>query len=187
MKQYLRNLILNKLKELPSQRQKNINHQIHENLFNSTYWQESSVIGITLSADPEWDTYMIIKKAWAEHKQVTIPVTNEETHTMNFYLIDSLKELKEGTYKIKEPLNQSIERYFDKKAIDLMIVPGVVFDEEGYRIGFGKGYYDRYLNGFNNNKISLLAEFQIIKQIPTNEYDISVDCLITEKGIIKTK
>lgn len=186
MKQNLRNTILNNLKELPLERKKEINNQIHENLFGSTYWKESKVLGLTLSSETEWDTYEIIRRAWADNKIVAIPVTNEKTHLMKFYLLDSLKDLKEGAYKIYEPINQSTEHYFDKVGIDLMIVPGVVFDRKGYRIGFGKGYFDRYLANFNNKTISLVAEFQIIKQIPTNEYDISVNCLITERGIIKT-
>lgn len=187
MKQYLRSLIFNKLKGLSFQKKKNLTQQMHKNLFKSSYWQQSTVIGITLSKEPEWDTYEIIKKAWSENKQVATPVTNQETNVMHFYLIHSLQELKEGTYKIKEPQNQSIECYFKKTSIDLMIVPGLVFDEEGYRIGFGKGYFDRYLADFINRKVSMLAEFQIINQIPINEYDISVDCLITEKRIIKTR
>src|SRR5699024_1805675 len=187
MKQYLRSLILNKLKELPFQKKNKITQEIHKNLFKSSYWQQSTVIGITLSKEPEWDTYEIIKKAWSDNKQVTTPVTNQETNVMHFYLINSLQELKEGAYKIKEPQNQSTERYFEKTSIDLMVVAVLVFDEEGDRIGVGKGYCDRYLADFRNKKVSMLAEFQIINQIPINEYDISVDCLITEKRIIKTR
>src|SRR5699024_7663117 len=106
---------------------------------------------------------------------------------MHFYLINSLEELKEGAYKIKEPQNQSTERYFEKTSLDLMVVPGLVFDEEGYRIGFGKGYFDRYLAAFRNKKVSMLAEFQIINQITLIEYDISVDCVITEKRTIQAR
>ena len=186
MKQILRKKMLEKLNKLPIENKETISNQIYEQLFNSTYWKESVVLGITLSNEIEWDTYKIIKRAWTENKKVTVPVTDELTHTMKFYLINSLEDLNSGTYGIDEPINQSSERYFNKSAIDLMIVPGVVYDKAGYRVGFGKGYYDRYLKDFNNITISLLAEFQIIKQIPTNQYDISVDYLITEKRILKT-
>lgn len=187
MKQYLRSLILNNLKNIPSFKKIKTEEKIHKNLFSSAYWKNSNVIGLTLSTYPEWDTYNIIYQAWFEDKQVVIPVTNKESLTMNFYLINSFDDVMEGNYKIKEPINKSKARYFSKDKIDLMIVPGIVFDKQGYRIGFGKGYFDRYLSDFNHSKISLLAEFQIINQIPTNEYDISVDCLITEKKNIKVK
>lgn len=187
MKQYLRSLILNNLKNISSFKKDKTEEKIHKNLFSSTYWKDANIIGITLSTYPEWDTYNIVYQAWSEDKQVVIPVTNKESLTMNFYLINSFDDVMEGNYKIKEPINKSKARYLSKDKIDLMIVPGIVFDKQGYRIGFGKGYFDRYLSDFNNSKISLLAEFQIINQIPTNEYDISVDCLITEKKNIKVK
>lgn len=187
MKHHLRKAMLEKLNGLSIETKQSINDHIHKNLFNSKLWNKAQVIGVTLSYKPEWDTYEIIKQAWKDNKEVVVPVTNELTYTMKFYLINSLKDLKEGNYKIYEPISQTKERYYEKSTIDLMIVPGVVFDKHGYRIGFGKGYFDRYLNDFNNNKVALLAEFQLIEQIPTNQYDINVDYLITDKKIFKVK
>src|SRR5699024_228633 len=107
--------------------------------------------------------------------------------TMNFYLLNSFEDVMEGNYKIKEPINKSKARYFSKDNVELMMVHGIVIVKPGYRVGIGKGYFDRYLINFNHSNISLLAEFQIINQIATNEYDISVDCMITEKKNIKVK
>lgn len=185
MKQNLRKTMKNKLNNLSIDTRSLINKQIHETLFNSKLWNEAKLIGITLSSCPEWDTYEIIKKALQENKKVCIPDTDEKTNTMNFYLINSLEDVNLGNYNLYEPIDKSIEKYCHKSIIDLMIVPGIVFDEKGYRIGFGGGYFDRYLESFTNNTVSLLAEFQIIKQIPTNRFDISVNYIITEKAITK--
>src|SRR5690625_4232466 len=124
MKQYLRSLILNNLKNIPSFKKIKTEEKIHKNLFSSAYWKNSNVIGLTLSTYPECDTYNIIYQAWFEDKQVVIPVTNKESLTMNFYLINSFDDVMEGNYKIKEPINKSKARYFSKDKIDLMIEIG---------------------------------------------------------------
>ena len=186
MKHNLRKAMLHKLNNLPIETTRLINKKIHENLFNSKLWKKSRLIGITLSNGAEWDTYKIIERAFQENKKICVPDTNEATYSMKFYLIDSLKDLKIGNYDLYEPIDISVDKFCDKYQIDLMIVPGLVFDEKGYRIGFGGGYFDRYLKDFKNVTVSLLAEFQIIKQIPTNQYDISVNYLITEKSIVET-
>src|SRR5699024_10224666 len=107
--------------------------KIHKNLFSSAYWKNSNVIGLTLSTNPEWDTYNIIYQAWFEDKQVVIPVTNKESLTMNVYLINSFDDVMEGNYKIKEPINKSKAQYLSKDKRVLMIVHGIVIDKEGYR------------------------------------------------------
>ena len=95
----------------------------------------------------------------------------------------SLEEIKftKGKYGILENvLSDSIV-----EEMDLLIIPGIAFDLEGNRIGYGKGYYDRFLSSRKANYIIGLAfENQIIKKIPYTEYDIPVDLLFTEKRII---
>ena len=97
---------------------------------------------------------------------------------MTFYKINSLDELVEGYYSIKTP--PKIEKNIIKKdEIDLILVPGVGFDKNNYRIGFGGGYYDRYLKDFKGYTISLAFKEQIVEKVPTNEFDLPVDLVIT--------
>ena len=68
----------------------------------------------------------------------------------------------------------------EKKNIDLIVVPGVVFDRQGYRIGFGGGYYDRYLSDFEGKRIALAFDEQVIEAVPRESHDLPVHILITE-------
>src|SRR5690625_5628569 len=102
-----RRLILNNLKNIPYFKKIKTEEKIHKNLFSSAYWKNSNVIGLTLSTYPEWDTYNIIYQAWFEDKQVVIPVTNKESLTMNFYLINSFDDVMEGKDRKSTRLNSS--------------------------------------------------------------------------------
>lgn len=85
---------------------------------------------------------------------------------------------------ILEPIDDSI--VVKKEDIDLIIVPGTVFDREFNRIGYGGGYYDRYLEdiAYKNNKVVLAYDFQIIDKIESEEHDIKMDLIITDKEVI---
>jgi len=99
-------------------------------------------------------------------------------------LLDPNSELSKNFYGILEPKPEFI-RPFSPENIDLVIVPGVAFDEKCYRIGYGAGYYDRFLPKCKNaTKIALAYEIQIIENIHPNTWDIPVDCIITETRII---
>ena len=78
-------------------------------------------------------------------------------------------------------------KYISINEIDLVIVPGIGFDQKGNRIGHGEGFYDRLLKNTNALAIALAYEFQIIKNISIDKYDIPVDIIITEKRVIKCK
>lgn len=73
-----------------------------------------------------------------------------------------------------------------KEEIDLVIVPGLLYNRAGYRVGFGGGYYDRFLKDYRGYTISLAFSFQLIDHLPHEEYDIPVGKMITEKEIIRT-
>lgn len=86
-------------------------------------------------------------------------------------------ELRNGKYNIPEPTGQ-------EKEATVVIVPGSAFDTKGYRIGYGGGYYDRYLKD-EHLKIGVCFEFQIVDEVPTESHDVKLDLLITEKNIYK--
>jgi len=104
-------------------------------------------------------------------------------------IIKNFDELEPGYYNILTPKQEFI-RYIDPSEIDLVIVPGAVFDREGYRVGYGGGYYDKFLSSKIRKDISKIAiafDLQIVDKVPREEHDISVDYIITEKEIIKCK
>lgn len=139
-----------------------------------------------IDARNEVQTEGIIRQAWAEGKHVAVPVCVPQTHTLLVSEIMSFEELHDGFYDIKEPMEEYM-RPVSPGQLDLIIVPAVVYDKKGYRIGYGGGYYDRFLSSLDKHiaTIGIAFDVQIIDKVPVQPFDIPVDMVITESGIIK--
>ena len=153
--------------------------QIHKKLLLEETIDKSEIIGITLSAFPEVETWILIEELWKLGKKVAVPKCEPSTRSMNFYEIVSFDQLEVVYMKLREPI-VSVTQRVNAAQIDVLIVPGVVFDRNGYRIGFGGGYYDRYLSGYTGVTISLAFDCQVVENVPVETFDIPVDCIITE-------
>lgn len=120
----------------------------------------------------------LIKHALEMGKNVIVPVmVNDEIIPCK---IDNIDNLKIGRFGIREPEDRRVWQ----GGIDLVIVPGVGFDKKGGRIGFGKGYYDRFLEKKPSKKIALAYSFQIVDDTFSGEHDIPMDKIITEEELI---
>ncbi|MDF2473284.1 MAG: 5-formyltetrahydrofolate cyclo-ligase family protein [Anaerocolumna sp.] len=129
-------------------------------------------------------TAEIINSGIANSKKVAVPkiVDNE----MKFYYIESFADLQPGILGIPEPVS-GIEAIPDKKNNNLVIVPGLAFDWNKNRVGYGKGYYDRFFEKYKSvpmKTIALSYDFQVFEQIPQDEHDKKVDQIITNTKII---
>lgn len=126
----------------------------------------------------EVGTKKLIEEALTLHKKVAVPRVHGDD--MEFYYIDSLDELTKGSYGILEPAaNRQVLR-----PQGLILMPGAVFDSTGARIGYGKGYYDRYISKYQIEQTMALAfSFQVLDKIPTDEHDRSVRWIVTEEKI----
>ena len=157
-KKDIRSKALKKLKKLsPSLREK-YNYDIMTQLVSSDYWKKAEHVGVTLSRHPEVDTQAVIEQAWKDGKTVSIPHSGEK-RKLSFYIYTPQTELELSRFGLLEPKDRSVPQ--SKNAIDLMVVPGLVFNQAGYRIGFGGGYYDRYLEDYKGKTISLLYPLQL--------------------------
>lgn len=114
-------------------------------------------------------------------KRVAFPRCNATDHTMEFKYVSSLDELYEGEYSIREPAEDA-ESVTDFSR-SICIVPALVFDRAGYRIGYGKGYYDRFLGGYTETKLGLVYSDFILDRVPRGRFDRHVDILVCEKGV----
>ncbi len=183
-KDYIRKQVMERLSGLSKDERIQIEQMLHDRLFSSTMWKQASTIGVTIhQPGVEWDTETIIKQAWKEGKRVAVPKCIHKNRTMYFYDFRSFDELEVVYYNLKEPIPRD-DRFVHKQEIDLLIVPGVVFDFEGYRIGFGGGYYDRFLADYIHATVSLASTLQLMEYLPKEKHDIAVDVLITEKEMI---
>lgn len=159
-----------------------ISKQLQENLFRSDLWQQAETIGVYLSVGDEWDTRNIVKQAFIEGKNVVVPKTIPDTKELVFYQLTDPSQTVKGNFGLEEPdITQTSP--VDKDAIDLLLVPGLVFTKNGYRVGFGGGYYDRFLADFIHTTVSILHSNQFVETFPIEPFDIPVNYLITEKEI----
>lgn len=152
---------------------------LHTRLFASECWEQAKIIGLTFSTALEWDTTAIIQKAWEEGKRTALPKCDPTQHRMDFYMVEDDKQLETGYANIVEP-DPTRASYAEKDMLDLLIVPGVAFDFRGYRIGFGGGYYDRFLKEYHGTSLSLLSDIQLIQELPVEDFDIPVQYMLTE-------
>ena len=181
-KALIRNNMIEKLSEIDLIKHNQLSLLIKNRVITSPEFIEADVIGITLSRFPEVDTRGIIEAAWAHGKSVVVPKCTAKTRAMDFRLIESFEELETVYMDLLEPI-VSKTKLITKENIDLQIVPGVVFSKEGYRIGFGGGYYDRYMESFTGKSIALAFEVQTEKAVPVESHDIPVEKIITENTI----
>lgn len=190
-KKLLRRRILNERKNINIVKKKEMDNKILGKLYDSEYYRKSKKIFIYVSFDSEINTRGIISKALMENKKIYVPRTEFKTRIMDSVEIKSLDNLVESEYGILEP--SISEPHIDPNELDLIIVPGVGFDRQGGRMGYGAGFYDRYFSKINKDnikkimKVALAYEFQTLEKVPMNDQDIPVDCIITENEVISCK
>ena len=173
------------LRKLDLTQHANQSFEAIKRLESSEIFQKAESIAVTISRFPELDTRLLIEHAWQAGKQVVVPKCIAATRDMDFRVITSFDDLETVYMDLLEPIEERTLS-IQKNNIDLQIVPGVVFSKEGYRIGFGGGYYDRYLEGYKGETISLAFEVQLIEAVPIEPHDIPVDWIITENRSIHT-
>lgn len=173
----------NKVKEALSTMSDNTYHSqslaIVKKVLQEPYIIEANTIGVTISNKPEVDTFLLIEELWRLGKKVAVPKCHPKTREMSFYAIDSFAQLETVYMHLREPIPERCE-FVDANEMDVILVPGVVFDRYGYRIGYGGGYYDRYVLNYKKGKLlSMLFDEQIIDRVPTEEHDCPVDIIVT--------
>ncbi len=119
-------------------------------------------------------------------KKVAFPLCDTESSTMTYHLVSDLSELKEGSYGIPEPPLELPVYTPSKDKNDLIIIPAVCFDRHGYRVGYGKGYYDRYLNDFGGTSVGVTFDKLLRSAVPRGRFDKHVSLIVTEKGAFST-
>lgn len=182
-KRTLRSILQQDLQQKPQQQYEKQSTQIAARLFKTEVWRDSITIAITISRTPEVDTYPIIREAWKTGKEIVVPKCHKHTRTMTFHSIQSFEQLETVFFGLLEPIvSQTVEVH--KSKIDLVIVPGLGYTTKGYRIGFGGGYYDRFLSDYEGNTISLAFPEQIRPSLPLEPHDIPVNMLITPEEAI---
>ncbi len=130
----------------------------------------------------EVDTALIFDEARRDGKRVLYPrVCNEE---MRFHEVAHADGLEQGAFGILEPCRTG--EGLPPDAADLIVVPGVAFDLSGHRVGFGKGYYDRFLATLHRpvTLVGLCHDFQLLERVPSEGHDIRMQYIVTEQRVV---
>ena len=155
---------------------------ICNHILNHPSYQAAQLIGCYLPLNNEVDLQTMIQHAWKAGKKTYVPVVDNYTNEMNFYNYTATTILHPNRFGIAEP-EISNDQPIAPKQLDLLIVPLVGFDAERNRIGQGAGFYDRYLQQCSDiATIGVAYELQKVAAIPTDEWDIALELIITEQS-----
>ncbi|MEH7224559.1 5-formyltetrahydrofolate cyclo-ligase [Bacillus sp. JJ1566] len=157
--------------------------EITEQVLSLTEWVNAKTIGITISQEFEVNTKYLIEKAWESKKRVAVPKCHPKTKTMTFREITSFSQLEVVYYGLQEPIEEQTREVLHNE-IDVLFVPGLSFVTNGYRLGHGGGYYDRYLTEYQGNTVSLAFPEQLVEELPIEPFDIPVQKIVTNTGVI---
>lgn len=135
----------------------------------------------------EFDTSVVLGHIIASGRQLVLPRTDRATKSLQLYCVCDLeRDLQPGVWGIREPVPQRCAPVSDD-AVQLVLVPGVAFTERGARLGYGGGYYDKFVARLPQRPALIAATFslQVVPEIPITVNDQKVDALVTEQGVIR--
>ncbi|MEE9316068.1 MAG: 5-formyltetrahydrofolate cyclo-ligase [bacterium] len=194
-KRKIRQEFLKKRNNLSRDEIKSKSEKIEKELFSLPEFQRAKTVMFYVSFRSEVETEKMTRNALKLKKKIVIPVVHGEKIVVS-EIKNLKKELTKGSFGIKEP-KKEFRRRVNQKEIDLVVVPGVVFDKRGGRLGYGRGYYDRFLRSklirsrmSRSRKCALIGlafDLQIARKIPLVEEDMKVDKIVTESGIVDCK
>lgn len=157
--------------------------QICERFLNSQLYKDSRTLLCYAALKDEINTDRIIERALKDGKQVALPRCSDLNGNMDFYYIKSLSDLSVGAFGIREPNPVTYEKVQDFSNC-VCLVPALAFDKSGYRLGYGKGYYDRFMKKFIIISVGLCYNEFLKDTLPVEMHDEAVDYIATENEII---
>ena len=159
--------------------------QIVKAFLQSASYQKASYLFSYIPFGDEPDIRMILSTALQDGKKVAVPKTFTDRKVMIPYLFTGWEDLVPGVYGILEPDPERTEMA-DPEKIDLIVMPGVAFDRQGGRLGYGGGYYDRFLAGLPKRPLMMAPCFseQVLDEVPMEKHDFRVDGLVTDQVLI---
>ena len=177
MKSEFRRFFLNLRREMDVEEINSISDKIFDRLIKTELYKKSETIFVYVAMDKEIQTQKIIEKALADGKKVYVPFIEDDKISAS--RLFKLEDLKEGKFKIKTS-------YSDIKITDpdLTLVPGLSFDKNKNRLGYGGGFYDNFLNNSKTTSLGLFGKIFESINLPIESHDIKLDYILTEDGFI---
>lgn len=176
-KKDLRKELITKRKNLDSDYRRNADRLIFEKIIALDAYQKAQTIFCFVSTPDEINTFPLLEHAFSSKKRVTVPKCIEKG-VMQAYHIQSFQDLKTGKYSLSEPMSHC--PVVAPEELDLIIVPCLSCNPDGYRIGYGGGFYDRYLASTAAASVVICYQQMMLDEIPLEPFDQKADCVITD-------
>ena len=157
--------------------------QLCENITALNEYKNADTLLLYFPTKTEPDLTALAKAAWRDGKSVAFPISKTESLTLDFRIVNDLCELREGAYGIFEPDNAAEHTIISKNT--LCIVPALAVDIDGFRLGYGKGYYDRFLSSFCGRAAVAIHSSLVCERLPRNDTDIPLKIIITEQETLR--
>lgn len=162
-----------------------MSREITERLIKNDEYINASAVFVYVSVGSEVDTHFLLARILKDGKHLIVPKCNTKERVMELYEITSLNQLDIGAYNIPEPSEAAVHsgtaRRVEREAVCLAVVPALAFDRYGMRLGYGGGYYDRFLNGFPGYAVGFAYPQCMADKLPNEEFDCKVNEVICAK------
>lgn len=183
-KQAMRNEVLTKRLTMTREANADFSRRIADNVESMDAFRNATTVMAYWPFRNEVDTSLLVRAALENGKRVILPRTIKSERRLATHIVTDIdRDLKPGAYGIMEPLPELQEAAANE--IEFVVVPGLVFDRAGNRIGYGGGYYDRFLPQLHRAaKVAVAFDLQLVKRVPAESMDRPVDYIVTEKEVI---
>ncbi len=195
-KNKLRAIYTEKRRALEPAEKAALDHTLCERFLSLVTYRYCDLLLLYAPKKIEVDVLPIARAALAAGKTVAFPrcdsvpdagAPGPAAHTMTFRAVRSLDQLEPGSYGLLEPPEELPAVRASACQAPVIVIPALVYDRMGYRLGYGGGYYDRYLADFPGRKVGLIYSAFLCDRLPRSRYDLSADILVTERGVTALK
>ncbi|KZL92780.1 5-formyltetrahydrofolate cyclo-ligase [Clostridium magnum] len=179
-----RKLVLEKRDAVAMDTRKKWDEEVFKRIIHNEFYINSNIIFTFVSFGSEVNTHQIINLALNDNKIIYVPKIKSKEKGIEIFRINSLSDLRPGYFDILEPSENCSAA--DSRDIDLILMPGVAFDRQGGRLGYGAGFYDRFLTKMSKkvSKIALAYQLQVVNSVPMESSDVRIDGIITNEELI---
>ena len=183
-KSLLREKCLQKRRAMPESKKAEAERRICEHILNSVSYKYYDTLLLYAALPDEPDLSYLAVCALRDGKRVAYPRCIKDSRQMTFHFVESLSELSPGSYGICEPSADLPAFDTEIASCSVCFIPAVAADKNGYRIGYGGGYYDRFLSGFHGTAAVVAFSDFLFDKVPRGQYDKQADFAVTEGGIL---
>lgn len=186
-KNELRAVFREKRKAISPEKRVSLNAEVCKRLLSLAAFRFADTVLSYFPINGEVDVTEFNRAVLKAGKKLALPKCERGEPLMHFHLINDLDAMETGMFSIKEPKETDpVWEYSDKERV-MCVIPAMAFDLTGHRLGYGKGYYDRFLSGHDITKIGVAYTDFVVKSLPTGRYDLAADLIVTDTRIITPK